>query len=118
MFYDFKDGDIETLLFRRTCESKCCWENIHSNNAFILKYSMGDWFYYCYGDECGNGRLFKIGDSNELMDLSVDQLIENLDNSVNFHYNLLRDFQYCIVPSIPQFIERLKKYCRSIFTFI
>ena len=73
VFHDFKYGDYNCLLFRRTCESQCCWNNTHSNNAFVLKLvKHNTWYYWYYRNECGNGKMFKIDASNECDDTTVE----------------------------------------------
>ena len=53
-FHEYKNDDPNTLFFRRTCESTCCWGKTHFMNGFVLKYNkdIKSWHYYCYGEEC------------------------------------------------------------------
>ena len=93
VFHEFKNGDDHSLLFRRTCESQCCWNNTHSNNAFILKFvKPNTWLYWCYGNECGNGKMFRIGADNDICDdTTVDSILESLENNPGISYELLKN---------------------------
>ena len=111
VFHEFKNGDDHSLLFRRTCESQCCWNNTHSNNAFILKFiKPNTWLYWCYGNECGNRKMFRIGADNDICDdTTVDSILESLENNPGISYELLKKLNNRIVESIPFIIDRLQR---------
>ena len=66
---------INSLFLRRTRESWCCWNNTHTNNAFVLKLVKPNTLYYwCYGNGCGNGRMFKIDAAYECDDTTIEDI--------------------------------------------
>ena len=85
VFHECKNDDPNTLFFRRTCESTCCWGNKHSMNGFLIKYNKDtkSWYYYCYGEECKN-KIFKIGEENTYDDEDISSIIEQMENNDHF----------------------------------
>ena len=81
VFCEYKNDDPNTLFFRRTCQSICCWGKTHSMNGFLLKYNKDtkQWYYYSYGEEC-NKKLFKIGDENKYDEEDVSSILEKMEN--------------------------------------
>ena len=92
VFSEFKNGENNTLLFKRTCESKCCWGNVHSKNAFIMKCTSNGWFFWCYGNECNNdGKMFRIDAIHDTDSTPIDEIIESFNNTTVFKCDT---FQY------------------------
>ena len=121
VFHEFKNYDDNSLLFRRTCESQCCWNNTHSNNAFILKLvKPNTWYYWCYGNGCGNGRMFKIdatNNYNECDDTAVEDILEVFKNSTEFKYDFFQQLDNRVVDNIAFVIDSLQRLLAK-FTYL
>ena len=101
VFSEFKNGETSTLLFQRNCESKYCWSNVHSKNAFIIKGTSNGWFYWCYGNECRNdGRMFRIEAINDTDNTPTDEIIEKFNNTTVSKCEVFQYLNYRVVDNI------------------
>ena len=106
VFSEFKNGENNTLLFRRTCESKCCWGNMHSNNAFIMKFTTNACFFWCYRNECSNdGRMYRIDAINDTDRTQVDDIIQRFSDTTVFKCDIFQHLNNRIVGNIAVTID-------------